>query len=132
MTTSIKCIKKGTTIHFYEMVDKTGKQLQDLDIAIGEDILKSDDEYYNSNGSLFISKESVDGAITEYMDTKYPEVCDYKYEVDGFIDVSGLFDENSNYDEDEIVEIRYGDLRKAIEQAVRMTLDELENRGILR
>lgn len=71
-------IEKGEYILIYDIEDRFGNQfMADLELYVGEDILKSDDEYEIINGKLFISEKNVKEAIFDYMREKYPEVYDY-------------------------------------------------------
>lgn len=79
----IKLIEKGTCIWIYEIEDAFGRQLPEMEIVLGEDILKSDDDYENYNGDLVVPVEKVEDAIIDYMRFGYPEVHDYMYDIDG-------------------------------------------------
>jgi hypothetical protein len=71
-------IEKGEYILIYDIEDRFGNQfMADLELYVGEDILKSDDEYEIINGKLFISEKDVKESIFDYMREKYPEVYDY-------------------------------------------------------
>ena len=78
-----RLIEKGTNIWFYEIEDCYGRTMCDFEIILGEDILKSDDEYDNYNGDLVVPVEKVEDAIYDYMSENYPEVHDYMYDIDG-------------------------------------------------
>lgn len=73
----IKFIEKGSTIYLLEVVDFSGQKLPDFEITLGEEILKSDEEYVNYNGSLVISEKEVEEAVIDYIRHEYPEIHDY-------------------------------------------------------
>lgn len=77
----IKLIEKGSTIYVFEVVDFSGQQLPEFEITLGEDILKSDDDYVNHNGSLMVSYNKIENAIIDYIRYKYPEVHDYMLDI---------------------------------------------------
>ena len=77
-----RLIEKGTQIWFYEVVDCYGGKMSNFEIIVGEDILKSDDEYDDYNGSLVVPVEKVEDAIYDYMSENYPEVHDYMYDIE--------------------------------------------------
>ena len=79
----VNLIEKGTCIWIYEIEDAFGKQLPEMEIVLGEDILKSDDDYENYNGDLVVTERDVEDAIIDYMSSNYPEVHDYMYNIDG-------------------------------------------------
>lgn len=79
----VKLIEKGTSIWIYEIEDAFGRQLPEMEIVLGEDILKSDDNYQNYNGDLVIPEKEVEDAIYDYMADYYPEVHEYMYDIDG-------------------------------------------------
>ena len=78
----IKLIEKGTCIWIYEIEDAFGRQLPEMEIVLGEDILKSDGDYENYNGDLVVPVEKVEDAISEYMTENYPGVHDYMYDIE--------------------------------------------------
>ena len=73
----IKLIEKGSTINVLEVVDYSGQRLPDFEITLGEDILKSNDDYVNYNGDLVVSEQEVKDAVIDYIGYKYPEIHDY-------------------------------------------------------
>ena len=77
-----RLIDKGTNIWFYEIEDCYGRAVCDFEIIVGEDILKSDGEYDDYNGSLVVPVEKVEDAIYDYMSENYPNVHDYMYDID--------------------------------------------------
>ena len=79
----VKLIEKGTCIWIYEIEDAFGRQLPEMEIVLGEDILKSDDNYMSINGNMFTSKRDVEDAIIDYMRFTHPEVRDYMCDFDG-------------------------------------------------
>lgn len=78
----IKLIEKGSTIYVLEVVDFSGQQLPSFEITLGEEILKSDDDYVNYNGDLVVSEQEVEDAVIEYIKHKYPEIHDYMIDFD--------------------------------------------------
>lgn len=73
----IKLIEKGATIYVLEVVDFSGQQLPEFEITVGEDILKSNDDYVNYNGDLVVSEQEVEDAVIDYIRHEYPEIHDY-------------------------------------------------------
>lgn len=73
----IKLIEKGSTIYLLDVVDFSGQQLPNYEITLGEDILKSDDDYVNYNGDLVVSEKEVEDAVIDYIRHKYPKIHDY-------------------------------------------------------
>lgn len=73
----IKLIEKGATIYVLEVVDFSGQQLPEFEITLGEDILKSNDDYVNYNGDLVVSEQEVEDAVIDYIRHEYPEIHDY-------------------------------------------------------
>ena len=73
----IKLIEKGSTIYLLDVVDFSGQQLPNYEITLGEDILKSDDDYVNYNGDLVVSEKEVEDAVIDYIRHEYPEIHDY-------------------------------------------------------
>jgi hypothetical protein len=78
----IKLAEKGSNIYIYEITDCYGKQMEMIDIVLGEDILKSNDKYVDYNGVLVIPEKEVEDAVHEYMSYNYPEIHDYMFEID--------------------------------------------------
>lgn len=78
----VKLIEKGTGILIYDIEDAFGRQLSEMEIVLGEDILKSDDNYMNINGDMFVTERDVEDAIIDYMRFRYPEVHDYMFAID--------------------------------------------------
>lgn len=73
----IKLIEKGSTINVLEVVDYSGQPLPEFEITLGEDILKSNDDYVNYNGDLVVSEKEVEDAVIDYIRHEYPEINDY-------------------------------------------------------
>lgn len=73
----VKLIEKGTCILIYDIEDAFGRHLPEMEIVLGEDILKSDDDYENYNGDMVTTVRDVEDAIIDYMSSNYPEVHDY-------------------------------------------------------
>jgi hypothetical protein len=73
----IKLIEKGATIYVLEVVDFSGQQLPSFEITLGDEILKSDDDYVNYNGDLVVSEQEVEDAVIDYIRHEYPEIHDY-------------------------------------------------------
>lgn len=78
----VKLIEKGTGILIYDIEDAFGRQLSEMEIVLGEDILKSDDDYDDYNGDLVVTERDVEDAIIDYMRFGYPEVHDYMFAID--------------------------------------------------
>lgn len=76
-----KLIEKGTNIYIYEIEDCFGRQMASFDILVDE-ILTSDDDYVDYNGTLVVEESEVENALYEYMSRKYPMVHDYMFEID--------------------------------------------------
>lgn len=79
----VKLIKKGTSIWIYEIEDAFGRQLPEMEVVLGEDILESDEYYMNINGDMYVTERDVEDVIIDYMRLCYPEVHDYMYNIDG-------------------------------------------------
>lgn len=79
----INLIEKGTCILIYDIEDAFGGQMSDIEIVLGEDILKSDDDYDNYNGDMVVTEKDVEDAIIDYMRFRHPEVHDYMFVIDG-------------------------------------------------
>lgn len=78
----INLIEKGTCILIYDIEDAFGGQMSDIEIVLGEDILKSDDNYMNINGNMFTTERDVEDAIIDHIRFLYPEVHDYMFAID--------------------------------------------------
>jgi hypothetical protein len=79
----VKLIDKGTTIFIYNIsVEDNTDKIPSFDVILGEDILKSNDDYVDYNGTLVVSEEEVSDAISEYMTAEYPNVIDYMFSVE--------------------------------------------------
>ena len=78
----VKLIEKGTCIWIYEIEDAFGRHLPEMEIVLGEDILKSDDDYENYNGDMVTTVRDVEDAIIDYMSSNYPEVHDYMCDIE--------------------------------------------------
>lgn len=74
-------IEKGTNIYIYEIEDCYGRQMENFDILIDE-ILTSDDDYVNYNGTLVVENSKMENALYEYMSRNYPMVHDYMFDID--------------------------------------------------
>lgn len=74
---NIKLIKKGETIYVFGVIDFRGQQLPSFKITVGKDILNSDDDYVNYNGSFVVSEKEVEDAVIDYIRYEYPEIRDY-------------------------------------------------------
>lgn len=73
----IKLIEKGNSVYVLEVTDFSGQQLPAFELTLGEDILKSDDDYVNYNGDLVVSEKEVEDAVIDYIRNEYPEIHDY-------------------------------------------------------
>lgn len=73
----IKLIEKGSTIYVLEVVDFSGQKLPAFEITLGDEILKSDDDYVNYNGDFVVSEQEVEDAVIDYIRHEYPEIHDY-------------------------------------------------------
>lgn len=80
--TKVKLIEKGARVLVMEVVDFSGRQLSDFEITLGEDILKSDEEYINYNGTLVVSDKEVEDAVIDYIRYEYPEIHDYMIDIE--------------------------------------------------
>lgn len=78
----VKLIEKGTGILIYDIEDAFGRQLSEMEIVLGEDILKSDDDYDDYNGDMVVTERDVEDAIIDYMRFSHPEVHDYMFAID--------------------------------------------------
>lgn len=76
-----RLIEKGTNIYIYEIEDCYGRQMDSIDILVDE-ILKSDDDYVDYNGTLVVEESEVENALYEYMSRNYPMVHDYMFDID--------------------------------------------------
>ena len=81
----IKLIEKGSTIYILDVVDFSGQQLPNYEITVGEDILKSNDDYVNYNGDLVVSEKEVEDAVIDYIRHKYPKIHDYIIDYDDYV-----------------------------------------------
>lgn len=75
-------IKKGAKVFVMEVEDFSGQRLPDFELVVGEDILKSDDEYVNCNGSLVVSEKKVEDEVINYIRYVYPEIHDYMIDIE--------------------------------------------------
>lgn len=75
-------IKKGAKVFVMEVEDFSGQRLPDFELVVGEDILKSDDEYVNYNGSLVVSEKDVEDEVIDYIRNVYPEIHDYMIDIE--------------------------------------------------
>lgn len=78
---TIRLIEKGTNIYIYEIEDCYGRQMASFDILVDE-ILTSDDDYVDYNGTLVVEETEVENALYEYMSRNYPMVHDYMFDID--------------------------------------------------
>ena len=76
-----KLIKKGTTIFIYEVDSDLETYLNIIEIVIGEDILKSDDDYVKYNGTMVLSEAEIADAINDFVEYNCPEMRDYVFEI---------------------------------------------------
>ena len=76
-----RLIEKGTNIYIYEIEDCYGRQMASFDILVDE-ILTSDDDYVDYNGTLVIEESEVEDAISEYMSRNFPMVYGYMFDID--------------------------------------------------
>lgn len=81
MRLTTRLIEKGTNIYIYEIEDCYGRQMDSIDILVDE-ILKSDDDYVDYNGTLVVEESEVENALYEYMSRNYPMVHDYMFDID--------------------------------------------------
>lgn len=75
-------IEKDSYVCIYNIKDTDGNRLKDLEINVGEEILKSDDDYEEYEGRLYVEAEDLDDAIYDYVKETYPDFFNYEYEVD--------------------------------------------------
>lgn len=75
-------IKKGAKVFVMEVEDFSGQRMPDFELVVGEDILKSDDEYVNCNGSLVVSEKKVEDEVINYIRYVYPEIHDYMIDIE--------------------------------------------------
>lgn len=75
-------IKKSAKVFVMEVEDFSGQRLPDFELVVGEDILKSDDEYVNCNGSLVVSEKKVEDEVINYIRYVYPEIHDYMIDIE--------------------------------------------------
>ena len=76
-----RLIEKGTNIYIYEIEDWYGRQMASFDILVDE-ILTSDDDYVDYNGTLVVEESEVEDAISEYMSRNFPMVYGYMFDID--------------------------------------------------
>ena len=76
-----RLIEKGTNIYIYEIEDCYGRQMASFDILVDE-ILTSDDDYVDYNGTLVVDESEVEDAISEYMSRNFPMVYGYMFDID--------------------------------------------------
>ena len=81
MRLTTRLIEKGTNIYIYEIEDCFGRQMDSIDILVDE-ILTSDDNYVDYNGTLVVEESEVENALYEYMSKNYPMVHDYMFDID--------------------------------------------------
>ena len=75
-------IKKGAKVFVMEVEDFSGQRLPDFELVVGEDILKSHDDYVNCNGSLVVSEKKVEDEVINYIRYVYPEIHDYMIDIE--------------------------------------------------
>ena len=75
----MKLIEKGTVVFIYNMFDDNSNG--HMELVVGEDILTADDYYANYNGIFVVAEEEVEKAVDNYMETRYPWVIEYMYEI---------------------------------------------------
>ena len=80
----IKLIEKGSTVNVLEVVDFSGQPLPEFEITLGEDILKSNDDYVNYNGDLVVSEKEVEDAVIDYIRHEHPEIHDYMIDIESY------------------------------------------------
>ena len=71
-------IEKGTKAFIYGIEWAYGKQMLGTVPIVGKEILKSDEEYENHNGTLVVSKEKFKQCIDEYVKTTFPKAKHYR------------------------------------------------------
>ena len=76
-----RLIEKGTNIYIYEIENCYGRQMASFDILVDE-ILTSDDDYVDYNGTLVVEEAEVEDAISEYMSRNFPMVYGYMFDID--------------------------------------------------
>ena len=76
-----RLIEKGTNIYIYEIEDCYGRQMASFDILVDE-ILTSDDDYVDYNGTLVVEVSEVEDSISEYMSRNFPMVYGYMFDID--------------------------------------------------
>lgn len=75
-------IEKDTYVCVYNIKDRDGKILNNLELNVGKEILKSDDDYEEYVGKLYVESEDLDSAVFDYVKEIYPDFFTYEYEVD--------------------------------------------------
>ena len=75
-------IEKGTCIYIYNIKDCFGDNIPNFEIEVGEEILKSDDDYDEYNGKLVADDADVEDAIYEYINIAYPSVRDFMFNIE--------------------------------------------------
>lgn len=76
-----KLVKKGTTIFIYEVDSFLETYLSIIEIVLGEDILKADDDYVNYKGSQVVSEAEIEDAVRDFVEYNCPDMRDYVYEI---------------------------------------------------
>ena len=66
-------IKKGAKVFVMEVEEFSGQRLPDFELVVGEDILKSDDEY---------SEKEIEDEVINYIRNVYPEIHDYMIDIE--------------------------------------------------
>ena len=76
-----RLIEKGTNIYIYEIEDCFGRQMASFNILVDE-ILTSDDDYVDYNGTLVVEESKVEDAIIDFIKRNYPMVHDYMTDIE--------------------------------------------------
>ena len=77
----INLIKKGTNVYIYNIKCSNNQQIPGFDIIIGEDVLKSNEDYDVYNDDMVILEDYVSDAIFDYMSSNYPHNISYEFEI---------------------------------------------------
>lgn len=76
-----KLVKKGTTIFIYEVDNFLETYLSIIEIVLGEDILKADDDYVIYKNSQVVSEAEIEDAVRDFVEYNCPDMRDYVYEI---------------------------------------------------
>jgi hypothetical protein len=82
MVEHIRLIEKGSKVMIIEIEDCYGMKLPEIELTLGNEILKSDDDYVNYNGSMIVSEDEIKDAVGDYMKYEYPEIKDYMLDIE--------------------------------------------------